>query len=108
MVVARVDWPAAAALAREVCSRDLVNVRMILLHTRIDDDHDHRRAADGDVPSLGTVHVGVRDAAELAGVMDTPATRETRIIGKEINAAGEKHVRLCENDFGSLRERIGG
>src|SRR4051794_12994277 len=75
VVVRRANPPAIridGGIAREISTRNLVNVRMILLNAAIDDDDDNGGTSQSYVPGRRCFHIESNLTACLSGVLQSP------------------------------------
>ena len=85
-----VDEPVAVvvdAVAGDLAGVDpdvVLQVRVQVVDTRVDNRHDDVGTAGGDVPGLGGVDVGVGQAVGLAGVVQADLLGEPWVVGERL------------------------
>ena len=72
MGIALIEGPAAAALTREVCAGELVQIGVVLLDPSVDDNDEDVPVHSRICPGMVAVHIHIRYTTELTRVIDSP------------------------------------
>ena len=97
-----VDKPVAIVV--DVITRNLAGigpdvgrqVRVRVIHPRINDSHDNSGTAGGDIPCLRGIDVSIRRAETLPGIVQSPELGEVGIVRQRVNC--QRDVRLKVRD----------